>query len=63
MDKTRQPIVSSYAEYDLGLLVDEQLKFSLPAQTMAAKASQILGIFKRTFSSHSPLVISKIYKD
>jgi len=52
----------AHTEHDLGLLVDEQLKFSLYTQTVAAKASQTLGIFKRTFSSHSPSVVSKLYK-
>ena len=62
MGKTRQAIVSSHAKHGLGLLVDEELNFGLHAQTVAAKTSQTLGIFKRTFSSCSSSVVSKHFK-
>ena len=60
-DKTRQPVVSSHTEHDVGLLVDEQLKFSLHAQTVQQRPVT-LGIFKRPFSSCSLSTVSKLCK-
>jgi hypothetical protein len=49
IDGIGQMIGSSYAERDLGILVDDGLKFDQHAQSVASKALQTLGIVKRTF--------------
>ena len=47
---------------DLGMVVDEKLKFNKHAQTAVAKASQTLGIIKHTIYSRSSKVKTKLYK-
>ena len=48
---------------DLGVIVDNDLKFSTHAKKAAASASSSLGLTKRTMSSHSPKILSLLYKD
>ena len=61
-DGSRNAISSSHAERDLGVLVDDELKFHIHAQATIAKANQTLGLIKRTFTSRSPTVMTKLYK-
>ena len=58
----KQPLTTSHCEKDLGVLVDNKLKFNLHTQSAVAKANQTLGIIKRTFCSRSPAVITKLLK-
>jgi hypothetical protein len=58
MDETKQTIISSEAETDLGVIVDNELKLTLQTQTAVAKALRTLGIIKRTITSRSPMVMT-----
>jgi hypothetical protein len=62
IDSVGQMIDSSHAEGDLGILVDEELKFDQHAQSVASKVLQNLEILKRTFHSRSLKLMSKLYK-
>ena len=62
MDGSRQTIILSEAERDLGVIVNKELKFTMQTQTAVAKALQTLGIIKRTITSRSPMVMTKLYK-
>ena len=44
-------VVTTDEEKDLGILVDESLRFHRHAAAAAAKANQILGIVRRSFAS------------
>jgi hypothetical protein len=55
-------IVALHAEGDLGIPLDDELKFDQHAQSVASKVLQTLGIVKTTFCSRSPKLISKLYK-
>ena len=61
-DGSRQLIDSSAAERDLGIVVNEELKFHKHTQTAVAKASQTLRIIKCTVHSRSSKVMTKLYK-
>ena len=62
MDGSRQTIISSEVERDLGVIVDNELRFTIHTQTAVAKALKTLGIIKRTITSRSPMVMTKLYK-
>ena len=47
---------------DLGVLLDEKLNFHIHAQATIAKANQTLGLSKRTSTSRSPNVFTKLHK-
>ena len=49
-------------EWDLGVIVDSQLKFSSYSQKISANASRALGIIKHSITSRSRHVITKLYK-
>ena len=49
IDGIGEMIGSSYAKRDLGILVDDELKFDQHAQPVDSKALQTLGSVKRTF--------------
>ncbi|XP_065561312.1 uncharacterized protein LOC136027777 [Artemia franciscana] len=51
-----------FEECDLGVIVDNDLKFSTHAKKAAASVSSSLGLIKRTISSHSPKILSLLYK-
>jgi hypothetical protein len=59
-DGSRQSNGSSAAERDLGIVIDEELKFHKHTQTVVAKESQTLGIIKRTVRSISSKVMTKL---
>ena len=48
------PLEAVPKDRDLGVLVDEKLKFDFYATIGASSANQILGTIKRTISSFSP---------
>ena len=58
MDGSRQTIISSEVERDVGAIVNKELKFTMHTQTAVAKALQTLGIIKRTIPSRSPMVMT-----
>ena len=62
-DGSKQPFICSHCEKDLGVLVDDKLKFNFHAQSVVASANQTLGLIKRTFCSRSPAVITKLLKN
>ena len=62
-DGSRQLIEYLKEGRDLGIVVDEELKFNKHAQTAVAKASETLGIIKCTLHSRLSQVTTKLYKD
>ena len=58
----RQPLSESPSERDLGVVVDEDLNFNCHTRAAVAKANQTLGLIKRTMTSRSPAIITKLYK-
>lgn len=55
------PIQSAEEERDLGVIIDNKLKFHSHCRTQAAKANKILGLIKRSVTSRHPRVIKKLY--
>ena len=49
-------------EKDLGVIVEDQLKFHGPTAVAAKKANQILGLIKKSYSSRDPYTITTLYK-
>ena len=49
-------------EKDLGVYVDDQLKFNKHASTAASKANRILGVIKRSFTCLDADSLSRLYK-
>ena len=49
-------------EKDLGVIVDDQLKFHEHTAVAAKKANQILGLIKQSYSSRDPYTITTSYK-
>ena len=49
-------------EKDLGVIVDDQLKFHEHTAVAAKKANQILGLIKKSYSSRDPYTITTLYK-
>ena len=49
-------------EKDLGVIVDDQLKFHEHTAVAAKKANQILGLIKKFYSSRDPYTITTLYK-
>ena len=56
------PLSSVNNEQDLGVTIDNELKFSTHAKRSAAGASSTLGLIKCTISTCSSKVISLLYK-
>ena len=57
-----QDLVSHSVEKDLGVCMDEQLKFRRQAAAAANKANQILGQIKRTFVHLDIYTLPLLYK-
>ena len=55
------PIQSAKEEPDLGVLIDNKLKFHSHCQNQAAKANKVLGLIKHSVTSCQPRVIKKLY--
>ena len=49
-------------EKDLGVIVDDQLKFDEHTAVAAKMANQILGLIKKSYSSRDPYTITTLYK-
>ncbi|XP_065571473.1 uncharacterized protein LOC136034261 [Artemia franciscana] len=56
-----RPIQSAKEECDLGVIIDNKLKFHSHCQNQVAKANNILGLIKHSVKSHQPRVIEKLY--
>ena len=56
------PLEAVPEDGDLGVLIDEKLKFDSHAAIAALSANQTLGTTKRTISSRSPRVMTTLYK-
>ena len=49
-------------EKDLGVIVDNQLRFYEHTAVAAKKANQILGLIKKSYSFRDPYTITTLYK-
>ena len=58
----RETLVAVTQEKDLGVIVDCQLKFQSHTEKIVASANHALGTMKRTFTTRSPRIITKLYK-
>ena len=56
------PVTQVTEEKDLGVVVDEQLKFRMQAATAISKANQILGIIRRSFELLDVQVLPLLFK-
>lgn len=60
-DGSKHTLIEVTTEKDLGVLLDNKLKFSDHVNQSVAKANRILGCMKHTFKSMSPDVFSLLY--
>ena len=51
-----------HEEKDLGVIIDDELKFHQHTASVSKKANQILGVIKRSFNTRDPRTISTLYK-
>ena len=49
-------------EKDLGVIIDDKLKFHIHTATATKKANQILGIIKKSFRMKDAKTIDMLYK-
>ena len=56
------PLQQTRVERDLGVLIDEQLKFREQAATAASRANRILGLIRHTFCHLDCKTLSVLYK-
>ena len=49
-------------ERDLGVIIDDELKFHRHTATATKKATQILGIIKKSYQTRDAVTISTLYK-
>ena len=57
-----QSLNTSDNEKDLGVFVDDKLKFHIPAASASKKANQMLGIIKKAYTSREPSTTCVLYK-
>ena len=57
-----QPISAATEDRDLGLIIDNKLKFTSHTEMIVGKASQRLGLIKQTISSRVEHTLLKLYK-
>jgi len=57
-----QILKTSKKERDLGIIMDDSLKFSEQCNTVVKSANSTLGIIRRTIRSKSKRVITQLYK-
>ena len=50
------------SEKDLGVLIDDALKFHLQTAAATKKANQVLGVIKRTYQTRDTFTMSTLYK-
>ena len=55
-------ITSSTVEKDLGILVDNKLKFHEQCSAVVAKANRLLGVIRRSFDCTNVEMILRLYK-
>ena len=60
-DGVYQKLDETELEKDLGVYVDNKLSFHQHVNTSVNKATRILGIIKRTFTSRSKNIIKRLY--
>ena len=60
MNKQRLKVVKE--EKDLGVTITDDLKVSAQCETAYSKANRMLGLIKRTFSSHNQMIMSALNK-
>ena len=53
---------TSHHEKDLGVIIDDKLKFRNQAAAAIKKANQTLGIIKKSYTSRDAVTISTLYK-
>ena len=53
---------TSNSEKDLGVFVDNELKFHVHTAAATKKANQIVGVIKRSYESRDPKTITMLYK-
>ena len=49
-------------EKDLGIIIDNKLKFHVNTSAVTKKANQVLGVLKKAYTSRDPLTITTLYK-
>ena len=57
-----QNLESITSEKDLGVMVDDKLRFHIHAASASKKANQILGVIKKTYVTRDANTISTLYK-
>ena len=57
-----QELEATRAEKDLGVMVDDNLKFHIHTASAAKKANQMLGVIKRTYVTRDADTITTLYK-
>ena len=57
-----QSLGKVHEEKDLGVIIDDELKFHQHSASVSKKGSQMLGIIKRSFSTRDSKIISTLYK-
>ena len=60
--QTRIDLQTHSEERDLGVLVDNQLKFHSHMRNVVSKSNTGLGLLKRSIANRSPKVFLKLYK-
>ena len=60
-DGVYQQLEETEVEKDLGLYVDNKLSFHHHVNTAVNKATRVLGVIKRTFTSRSRNIIKRLY--
>ena len=58
----RKPISKNTLNRGLGVIVDKYLKFNYHTQAAVAEANQTFNIIKRTITSRSPAIVTKLFK-
>ena len=56
------PMSCTHVEKDLGVHIDDELKFRLHASTVAAKATQVLSVIRRSFTLLNEFTVPLLYK-
>jgi hypothetical protein len=57
-----QSLESSKNEKDLGVIIDDELKYHVHTSHATKKANQILGLIKKSYSTRDPITITTLYK-
>ena len=60
-DSIRIPLKKTTCERDLGVLVDDKLKFSLHCNAQVNKANRMLGLIRRTVINLNPVIFKRLF--